>query len=418
MELTLKDRRKLTGVTAREYRKAAKREKTRILDTFIAQTGYGRKYAIHILANEGKTKQVEKGVRLKATHGKRKKREYPRVYDKEVLDALVPIWEAFNHQCGKLLAPFLLQNISCIASDKSFVLEPEVMAKLGKISASTIDRLLRPIKAKQKIKGTCGTKPAALHLKALIPTLSHYECKEQGPGLWQIDLVQHDGGNPAGEFCFTLTITEVKNAWTVHYALRNKAFRWVFQALDDALCTLPLPVLILHSDNGSEFINHALKKWCDQKGIALTRSRNDRKNDNCFVEQKNGASVRKIVGYARLSGDRGLAALKAVYSHYDNLLNFFYPCQKLLSKERVGKKIKKTYDKPQPPFNRVLATEDTPEELKKRLCSLKEQLDLMGEMRMMQKAIDKLPDLADPVPVFVSKRGMKPLRFGSQGSIS
>jgi len=370
------------------------------------------------LTSEGKTEYAGKKVKLKATHKSRSKRRYPCVYGTDVQDALVRVWEAFNHQCGKLLSPFLHANITRIAASPQFKITPDAAAKLGTISAATIDRLLKPIKVRLKIKGTSGTKPAAEHLKALIPALSHYECKERGSGLWQIDLVQHDGGNPSGEFCFTLTITEVSKAWTVHYALRNKAFRWVFEALDDAVQVLPLPVLILHSDNGSEFINHALKAWCDQKGIALTRSRNDHKNDNCFVEQKNDASVRKIVGYARFSGDRGVAALKAVYDHYDRLLNFFYPCQMLLSKERVGSKIKKTYDKPHSPYDRVLAAEGTPEEVKKCLRSLMEQTDLMDEMRMMQKAIDKLPDLADPVPVFVSKRGMKPLLFGSQGSIS
>jgi transposase InsO family protein len=112
--------------------------------------------------------------------------------------------------------------------------------------------------------------------------MSHFECKEQEAGLWQIDLVQHDGGCPEGEFCYTLTITELATCWTVHYALKNKAFAWVFQALNDARSLLPLPVRILHSDNGSEFINHTLKRWCQQNGTELTRSRSDKKNDNCL----------------------------------------------------------------------------------------------------------------------------------------
>jgi len=153
-----------------------------------------------------------------------------------------------------------------------------------------------------------------------------------------------------------LTITEVKNAWTVHYVLKNKAFTWVNKALDDACMHLPLPVQILHSDNGSEFINHALMNWCNQKGIMLTRSRSSKKNDNCFVEQKNGATVRKHIGYLRYSGDKGVAALQAVYTHYDRLFNYFYPGRKLVSKERAGAKIKRTYDKPQTPFDRAMSS--------------------------------------------------------------
>jgi hypothetical protein len=417
MELTLKERQKLTGLTAKKYQKAKKRDKTKILDTFIDQTGYERKYAIHILANEGKTTFFGKKTRLKTVQGTGKKRPYERIYDDEVRDALIPIWAAFNYQCGKLLAPFLRECLESICSWPRFALPETIRNKLMKISASSIDRLLKKTKQQFRIKGTSGTRPAASHIKALIPVMSHFECIEQGSGLWQIDLVQHDGGNPQGEFCFTLTITELTSCWTVHYPLRNKAFRWVNQALDDALSVLPLPVRIFHSDNGSEFINHALKLWCDQRGIELTRSRNDKKNDNCFVEQKNYASVRKIVGYCRFSGDTGLSALQDVYSPYDKLLNYFYPCQKLLSKERTGSKVKKTYDKPQTPFARALSGSSLSDSAKASLSALKGGIGLIPEMELMLLAIDKLPGLADPVPEFTSKRTLKPLLFGSYGLI-
>ena len=286
--------------------------------------------------------------------------------------------------------------------------------KMRIISAATIDRLLKKNKAAMKIKGTNGTKPAKGHIKSLIPVMSHFECKEQGPGIWQLDLVQHDGGNASGEFCFTLTITEVNTPWTVHYVLKNKAYKWVEQALDHAVSVLPLPVRILHPDNGGEFINSHLLAWCNKNGISLTRSRSNRKNDNCFVEQKNWASVRKIVGYARFCDEKGVNALQDVYTHYDKLLNFFYPCQKLLSKNRVGSKVKKKYDKPSSPFDRVIASPCFTEETKKDLIYRKSQINIMFEMEQMQKAIERLPSLAEPVPVFVSKGGMKPLRFGSR----
>jgi len=420
MELNLKERQKLTKITAKKYRTAKKQEKTKILDTFIEQTKYGRKYAIHLLANEGKVKLVRKKLKAVITHGVKKKRVYPVIYGKDVLQALEPIWRAFNYQCGKLLAPFLHANIDNIVCEPRFECEEEVTNKLRKISAATIDRLLKKAKAKMNIKGTSGTKPAKGHIKSHIPVMSHFECIEHGPGVWQLDLVQHDGGNASGEFCYTLTITEVHTPWTVHYVLKNKAFTWVHHALDHAVSVLPLPVCILHSDNGSEFINHALLTWCNDKGITLTRSRSSKKNDNCFVEQKNWASVRKIVGYTRFSGDKGVKALKDVYTHYDRLLNFFYPCQKLLSKERVGSKIKKTYDKPGSPFDRAIASSNFTMKIKKDLVSQKNQINLVAEMEQMQKAIDSLPSLAEPVPVFISKGGMKPLRFGSlaHGSIS
>jgi hypothetical protein len=257
MELTLKERKKLTRLTARTYQKAAKREKTAILNTFISQTGYERKYAIHLLANEGKARFLWKSARLAVAHASGPRRAYEKIYDGEVLDALTAVWDAFNCQCGKLLSPFLHATIDSIALHPQFAFSDATRLKLKKISAATIDRLLRKEKAKRRVKGTSGTTAAGGHIKSLIPVMHHFECNQQGSGLWQIDLVQHDGGNPSGEFCFTLTITEVAHCWTVHYALKNKAFRWVYAALDHALTVLPLPVHIFHADNGSEFINHA-----------------------------------------------------------------------------------------------------------------------------------------------------------------
>jgi transposase InsO family protein len=425
MELGLKDRKKLTKVTAKKYRLSAKKEKSKILDTFTGQTGYGRKYAIHLLANEGKEKYAGKKLKVVVTHKTKRKRVYPVMYGKDVLQALEPVWRAFNYQCGKLLAPFLHANIDSIALDPRFKYDEAVLSKLRTISAATIDRLLKKAKAAMKIKGASGTKGAKGHIKSQIPVMSHFECKEQGPGVWQIDLVQHDGGNASGEFCYTLTITEVNTPWTrtlvrVHYALKNKAFKWVYDALNHAVSVLPLPVRILHPDNGGEFINNALLAWCKEKRITLVRSRGGKKNDNCFVEQKNGASVRKIIGYARFSGDTGVQALQDIYTHYDRLLNFFYPCQKLLSKERNGSKVKKTYDKPSSPFDRAIASSDFTMEIKKNLADQKKQINLVAEMEQMQKAIDRLVTLAEPVSMFVPKRGMKPLLFGSlsHGSIS
>jgi hypothetical protein len=409
----LKERTKLTRITARKYRLSCKKEKSKILDTFIAQTGYGRKYAIHILANEGRVKFLKKNLKVTITHKTKPKRIYPVIYDADVLSALTPIWEAFNYQCGKLLAPFIHANIDRIARDTHFSCSAEVRAKLRTISAATIDRLLKKTKEKMRVKGTAGTKPAKGHIKSLIPVMSHFECKDYGPGVWQIDLVQHDGGNPSGEFCSTLTITEVATPWTVHFALRNKAFKWVHEALNTAFNTLPLPVLVLHPDNGSEFINHALVAWCAQKRITLKRSRGNTKNDNCFVEQKNWASVRKITGYMRLFCEKGVYSLQRFSTHYDKLLNYFYPCQKLLSKERIGSKVKKKYDKPAPPFDRALKSSGFSGETKKYLRAEKKRINLMAEMRRMQTALDRLPSFAEPVPALFPKGGPKPLRFGS-----
>jgi hypothetical protein len=139
---------------------------------------------------------------------KRPKREYPKYYDDPVQTMLIRIWSGFNRQCGKLLAPFMRANLDTISAHPDFKMDAEVRMKLAKISPATIDRILKEQKQNLKIRGTSGTKGSKL-FKPLIPILAHFECADKAPGFFQIDLVQHDGGNPSGEFCYTLTITDV-----------------------------------------------------------------------------------------------------------------------------------------------------------------------------------------------------------------
>jgi hypothetical protein len=199
MELNLKERKKLTAVAAKKYRRAKKDEKTKTLSTFTEQAGYNRKYATHIPAKEGKAKPAGKKARAKITHKAKDKRAYPVTYDKAVQGAPAPAWEAFNRQCGKPLAPFLHGNIDGVIKYPKFNFGNAAAAKLRKVSAPAIGRPLKPGKAWMGIKGAGGTGPAAKHLKGLIPAPSHFGRKEQGGGLWQIGLAQHGGGNPSGE---------------------------------------------------------------------------------------------------------------------------------------------------------------------------------------------------------------------------
>jgi hypothetical protein len=161
----------------------------------------------------------------------------------------------------------------------------EVREKLRNISVSTVERLLVKHKKKLKIRGRSGTKSGQT-LKKRVAILTHRECVLQPPGFFQIDLVQHDGDNPSGEFCYTLTMNDVATGWMVHYPLRNKAHKWVKESLQDAGSRFIFPFHTIHSDCGSEFINDALFLWRRDKAITFTKSRTGRKNDNCWVEQK------------------------------------------------------------------------------------------------------------------------------------
>jgi hypothetical protein len=385
-------RKSVTKETAIRYRQAPKGEKKVILDEFTELTGFHRKYAIAVLkhaADNCLTEVYGRVVVRKVERKKRSKREYPKYYDASVQSMLLCVWDSFNRQCGKLLAPFMRVNLETISVHPQFAMSDEVKAKLIKISPATIDRILKVPKQRLQIRGTCGTK-SGNRFKTLIPILTHFECSQKSPGFFQIDLVQHDGGNPSGEFCYTLTITDVATGWTVHYALKNKAHKWVRDSLEHLRAHSPFPFYAIHSDSGSEFLNDALYQWAQEKHIHFSKGRVGKKNDNCYVEQKNRATVRNMVGYCRYSGDKGTAALQAVYNVYDKLLNLFYPCMKLISKERVGSKYKKHYDAAKPPYQRLLERIDILQEKKLAVIDLKTSTDLMEQKFLLDAAIDNL----------------------------
>ena len=164
------------------------------------------------------------------------------------------------------------------------------------------------------------------------------------PGFVEIDLVGHEGGNAAGEHAYTLTVTDIATGWTENRSVRNKARKWVFAALDDIARAMPFPILGVDSDNGSEFINHHLLAWCEQRQITFTRSRPGNTNDGCHVEQKNWAIVRTVVGYHRYDTAAELLLLNKIWVLQSQLTNYFYPQQKLVSKVRDGAKVTKKYD--------------------------------------------------------------------------
>jgi hypothetical protein len=219
MGLAMQERRALTREVAVRYRKSNKAGKKRILDEFTQTTGYHRKYAITLLTHEGKRRLVRVGSRTFQAEIRHKSRpgNYPKIYGEAVRKALTRLWEQFNCQCSKLLAPFLNANIDVIAAGDP--MDETVREQLRHISASTVERLLARHKRRLKIRGTSGTRSGP-PLKKRVTILSHFECAQQPPGFFQIDLVQHDGGNPSGEFCYTLIMTDAASGWTGPYPIR------------------------------------------------------------------------------------------------------------------------------------------------------------------------------------------------------
>ena len=380
----MKERKSVTGVTAGRYRDAKKKEKQQMLDEFCRTTGYNRCYARLVLRNHGRRVIVAADRAVVGDVEQKQQRLKPKVYDAKVSKALVQIWLLLDYLCGKRLVAILPEIVGRLEQFGELRLEPETRQKLLQLSASTADRILQPERRKHQLRGRSGTKPGSL-LKHQIPIRTFSEWNEQRPGFVEIDLVAHDGGLSLGDYCQTLDITDVCTGWTEALAVPNKAQVWVFEAITKARQRLPFPLLGIDSDNGGEFINQQLLNYCQQQHITFTRARPYRKNDNCYVEQKNYSVVRRTVGYQRFDTAAELLVLNKLYASLRLYTNFFLPTMKLKSKERLGSQVRKTYEAPQTPYYRVLHSPDVSEAHKQKLCEQYKTLNPAALKRQIAK---------------------------------
>jgi len=359
MALSLRERKAVIRELAAQYRRSKKKEKARLLDYVVSLTGYHRTYAARILRQPaGATRSLG---RRGGRGGGRK-----RLYDDQVVKALTKVWVILDFPAGKRLAPFLPELVATLERFHELRLDDETRKKLISISAATIDRLLTPERKQLQIKGRSGTKPGTL-LKSEIPIRTFAEWDEARPGFLEVDLVSHDGGRTPGDYAQTLDLVDIATGWTETAAVKNKAQIWVFQALQESIARMPFPVQGIDSDNGAEFINDQLVRYCKANRITFTRSRPYRKNDSCHVEQKNWSIVRKNVGYLRYDRPHQVALLNELYQSLRLYTNHFQPVMKLSRKERKGARVKRTYDLAQTPCQRVLANLQVGDESKARL---------------------------------------------------
>jgi hypothetical protein len=344
------ERKAVTREFARRYRTSSKKVKGVMLTELCELTGWHRDYARRALREVAARPPQRRGARTVA--GTRHRQP---IYGEEVIVALRVVWAVLDFACGKRLAPIMAEVVDALERHGELTLERHVRVQLLAMSAATIDRRLARDRQRLQIKGRTGTKPGSL-LKGQIAIRTFSEWDDTTAGFAQVDLVGHDGGNGAGEFAHTLTLTDVATGWTEPRALRNKARRWVIEAIDDVRKMLPFRLLGLDSDNGAEFINHHLLHYCNEHEITFTRGRPYRKNDSCHVEQKNWSVVRQAVGYARYDTDAELAELSLLYEKVRLMANFFQPQAKLLTKTRDGAKVSRRYDTAKTPYQRVLAS--------------------------------------------------------------
>ncbi len=361
--MSLKSKRELLAVVRPRYLKASKVEKQKMLDEFTSATGYHRKYAIRVLKNQEPVQN----------HLKRKTKTYPAIYRGEVVQALEQIWEIYGRICAKRLQPILPEAIKVLERCEEIEMTKATKDLLLKISSASIDRCLFPVRVKSP-HGLSTTKPGSL-LKNLIPVRTFTEWDQERPGFMEIDLVAHCGTTTEGQYLNTLTCTDLATGWTDVTALPHRSQEAVSKAIHQMRQRLPFPLLGIDSDNGSEFINDLLYRYCLDEKITFTRSRPYQKNDQAHVEQKNWSVVRHTVGYDRWETDQEFALLESIHDDLRLYINFFQPSFKLIAKERIGNKTIKRYDPAKTPYQRVLERQDISLDAKARLMNLYLQLN-------------------------------------------
>jgi hypothetical protein len=286
MGLTMAERRAVTRTIATRYKRADRAGKGVILHELCAMTGWHRDHARKALRTELQPRVV------------RTRTPRPPTYGPNVIAALVFCWAVLGMPAGKRLAPILAELVTILRRHGELDIDEDTAALLAGMSAATIDRRLAVERKKHELRGRSHTKPGTL-LKSQIPIRTWAQWDDAVPGFVEIDLVGHEGGNAVGEHAYTSTVTDIALGWTENRSIRNKARKWVTDALEDIEKSMPFPLLGIDSDNGSEFINHHLFDWCGKRKLTLTRSRPGNSNDGAHVGQKNWAIVRTVVGYHR-----------------------------------------------------------------------------------------------------------------------
>jgi transposase InsO family protein len=363
------------------YRTSGRKAKKVILSEFCANTGYHRKYAIRLL-NGPRPEQRQRQER----------RRRGLTYSQETLAVLTAVWEAAGYPWSvrlKALLPLWMPWIR-----KRFRVRPEIEQKLLKISARQMDRRLKAQKTQRQRRLYGRTKPGYL-LKHHIPVKTD-RWDVQRPGFAEVDLVSHSGNSASGEFAHTLNVTDMHSTWTESRAVLGRGEEAVQRALNEIATTLPFPLLGVDSDNGSEFINWHLKSWCERKQIQLTRGRPYKKDDNAHIEQKNWTHVRKLLGWERYDTHQAVEAMNDLYRGELRLwLNLFLPSVKLLKKVRVGSKVRRVYDVPRTPLERVRACPQADPERLARFEELRKTLDPFQLGKSIERKLDGIHRLAN-----------------------
>lgn len=357
----------------------SKRKRGLLLDEACQRTKLNRK---HLIVKLRPKSNLDKGIQER-----RKRRQY---YNQPVIAALADCWRIFDFACGQRLKPLLQDEVDRLRKLGELQCSDEVAGKLKSISFRSIDEKLKHAKETERIRGRYKEKIHPL-LYQQVPVKVFDEQDRNAIGHLQTDFVEHCGTSAAGEFINTCSNTDINFGWWEGQAAMGKNQESANKALDSALSRFPFPINADHIDNGGEILNHLMLRYCQKRGIDFSRSRPYKKNDNCLVEQKNKTHVKRFVGYLRYDTTREMEILNDLYANELRLFkNFFQPVMKLVSKERVRGHIKRKYDYPKTPYQRIMASKDIAENKKQDLRKIYLSLNPAQLKRDIDHKLDML----------------------------
>jgi len=384
------------------YREADREGRSRILDEFCEVAGYHRKYALRLLNGPEPGKEPTQ-----------RRHRRPR-YSSRAVSALEAIWAASGYPWSMRLKALLPAWMPW--ARRRLQLAPEVEHQVLAMSARQMDRRLAPRKRRLKKHLYGRTKPGSL-LKHQIP-LRTDAWDVTVPGFGEIDLVAHSGDCGEGVFAHSLNLTDIHTTWGETRAILGKSQVEVQKVVEEIRQALPFTLRGLDADNGSEFINLHLYRYCQRRAIQMTRGRPYKKDDNAHVEQKNWTNVRRLIGYARYDSAAAVAAMNALYRQDLRLFqNLFLPSVKLLRKVRVGSRTRRYYDRPQTPLERVLACPEADPDACSRLKLLRDRVDPFEISRRIDAQIEALQTLASDTRRLRRSRRGRELQIRPENSL-
>jgi hypothetical protein len=378
-QLSAKSRQEVIEKRRHRYLHGSRQEKTRILDELEELTGRHRKHLTRVLKHGYKRTGQRRGR--------------PRAYRGETVRQLVKIWRIYGCICGKRLQPFLAEGIEVLERHQELELDEETRAELLKMSAATIDRYLKAYRDGDR-RGKTTTRPGVL-LKHSIPIRTFADWDEARPGFVEMDLVAHCGPTTAGYYLNTLTAVDVCSGWTECLVLPHRTGEDMVTTLTALQQQFPVRLRGIDCDNDGLFINKQLKAYCEKNKLTFTRSRPYKKNDQAFVEQKNGDVVRRYVGYGRYNGPLATPLFEQLYADLRLYVNFFQPVRKLVFKERRGATVHKQYDLAQTPYRRLLSAPKVSRHEKLRLSQMYLSLNPVELQRRIGDTLKKLWQIAE-----------------------